>query len=221
MITRYRAPLLAHLVRQFQATPEQAEDWFQAFVHEKVVLDALLQRPRRELGRFRTFLLNALDNFVRSALRKARAAKRCPPGGIGSLDELPESETPAVSPGSDDVFDVDWARVVLAEALQRLEAECLAKGLPARWQVFRARVVDPILNGTARPGYAVLVAQFGFRSPKEAYDTLTTALRAFRRLLMEVIREYEQDPRRAAEEVEALEALLRRARRNPRSPESG
>ncbi|HOY58953.1 MAG TPA: hypothetical protein PK640_12585, partial [Verrucomicrobiota bacterium] len=66
LVELYRQPLQSHLLRRWPRSPEQAEDWLQSFLYEKVVRDGLIRRARRERGRFRTFLLNALDNFVAS-----------------------------------------------------------------------------------------------------------------------------------------------------------
>jgi len=211
LVERYRRPLEAQVQRKSRVTLEQAQDWLQGFLHEKVVRDRLIQHARRGRGRFRTFLLNALDNYVISELRKAGAQKRRPAGGLECLDEVAESRLPATAPDLDERFDVDWAREVIAETLKRMETECLAKGEFSRWEVFKARVLEPALDSQSRPPYQKLVERCRFASPAEAYNALTTAVRMFRRLLADVVHEYEHDPRLAEEEIEELHRSLERA----------
>ncbi len=211
LVERYRRPLEAHVERNCRVALEQAQDWLQGFLHEKVVRDRLLRHARQGRGRFRTFLLNALDNYVISEMRKAGAQKRRPAGGMECLDEVAESRLPASAPDLDERFDVDWAREVIAETLRRMETECQGKGEFSRWEVFRARVIEPSLDGRPKPPYEEIVERCRFASPAEAYNALTTAVRRFRRLLADVVHEYEQDPKLAEEEIEELHRSLERA----------
>jgi hypothetical protein len=71
-----------------------------------------------------------------------------------------------------------------------MQAECQAKGRLDRWGVFKARLLDPILDGARAPSYEELIARLGFRSPAEASNALITARRQFDRLLREIVAEY-------------------------------
>lgn len=215
LVQRYWHPLEGHLRRKFQVTPEEAEDLLQSFLLVKVVRDRLIRHAQRSRGRFRTFLLNTLDNFVVSESRKAQARKRAPVGGTLAVQAAGDDLVDPNRPGEQDAFDLDWLRVVIATTLSRMEAQCRAKGQQRHWAVFKARVLDPTLEGTPALPYSILVEQFAFASPSEASNTLTTALRTFRRVLGEVIREYERDAHAAKAELEALKAALDRfTRRN-------
>ncbi len=70
----------------------------------------------RTRGRFRTFLLNVLDNYVKDELRARDCARRRPPGGWVALDEAPAAEERHPAPHGGDPFDREWALTVLAEA---------------------------------------------------------------------------------------------------------
>jgi hypothetical protein len=78
----------------------------------------------------------------------------------------------------------------VTETVARMQAECQAKGRLDRWGVFKARLLDPILDGTRAPSYEELIARLGFRSPAEASNALITARRQFDRLLREIVAEY-------------------------------
>lgn len=190
LLERYSPPLRVHLQSKFRADEDRAADWLHGFIERKILLAELLRKASRDRGRFRTFLLNALDNFVVSELRKEQAKKRQPQNGTVSLDDLSPGEEPRLAAQSADGFTLEWARTVLAETLARMEAACRAKPCLERWGVFKARLLDPALDGAHAPPYEELVLRFGFRSPAEASNTLITARRQFSRLLSEVVAEY-------------------------------
>src|SRR5262245_15048959 len=62
--------LRAHLVYQKKLPPDRAEDLVQSFIQEKVLQRNLLRLADPEKGKFRTFLLTALDRFVIDCWRK-------------------------------------------------------------------------------------------------------------------------------------------------------
>src|SRR5271165_5309360 len=66
LLKKYYRPLQAHLEFKFRVDQEQSADWLQEFIRQKVLLGNVLTKVSRSRGRFRTFLLNALDNFVLS-----------------------------------------------------------------------------------------------------------------------------------------------------------
>jgi RNA polymerase sigma-70 factor (ECF subfamily) len=190
LLERYSRPLKAHVGFKFRVDEERAADWLQEFIARKVLLGELLSKASRDRGRFRTFLLNALDNFVMSELRKEQAQKRQPQSGTVSLDNLSPGEQAGLAAHSADDFTLEWARAVLAEALARMEAACQTKSCLERWGVFKARLLGPALDGAPAQPYEELVLRFGFRSPAEASNALITARRQFARLLSEVVAEY-------------------------------
>ena len=190
LLERYSRPLKEHLGFKFRVDEERAADWLQEFIARKVLLGELLSKASRERGRFRTFLLNALDNFVVSELRKEQAQKRQPQSGTVSLEDLPSREQAKLAAHTADEFAREWARAVLVETLTRMEDACRAKSCLYRWDVFKARLLDPALDGALAPPYEELVGRFGFRSPAEASNALITARRQFARLLRVVVAEY-------------------------------
>jgi hypothetical protein len=190
LLQKYYRPLQTHLAGHFRVDEDQAADWLQEFICRKVLLGELLAAASRDRGRFRTFLLNALDNFVVSELRRQNAQIRCPTGGLVSIDEAGAVEVPTPQSPKPVNGDLEWGRTVLSEVFTRMEAECRTKERSDRWGVFKARLLDPMLDGAETPSYDDLVARFGFRSPAEASNALITAKRQFDRILHEVVGEY-------------------------------
>lgn len=190
LVRRYYRPLQAHIEFKFGVDGHRSQDWLQGFIHTKILVSNLLVTASRERGRFRTFLLNSLDNYITSQLRHDKAQKRSPEKGMVSLEELAAgSEIPGLGDGVDP-YAVEWAREVLFEAVGRMEQECLDSGNGRRWELFRARILDPAMNGGAGLPYPVIVEQLRFDSPAQASNVLTTAKRQFARILRHIVAEY-------------------------------
>src|SRR5207244_3905155 len=115
----YWLPLYTY-VRRNGHSPEEAEDLTQAFFANFLEKNAV-GRARQEKGRFRSFLLTSLQNFLAHEWEKARAAKRG--GGTFPLpwDELSAEgqyrleATPELSP--DKAFERRWAMTLFQQAL--------------------------------------------------------------------------------------------------------
>lgn len=154
----YRYPLYAY-VRRRGCSPQEAEDLTQDF------FACLLQRDRlrgleRGGGRFRSFLLKALQNFLANERDRAAAKKRGGGRCIASLDEVdPESRYLADPSHADPelIFEQHWAFTVIEHAMRHLETELHAAGKDRLFQQLR-----PHLQGdrNGRP-YADLAAEWG------------------------------------------------------------
>ena len=209
LLTRYLPALQAHLTRRRGLAPEKADDLIQEFVAGKILEKGLIARADRKLGKFRTFLLTALDRFVIDRARHDAAKKRSPgDAAVVSLGDrqpaLPADETPS------GIFDVTWARGVLAETLGRMRRHCEAQGRDDLWGVFQSRLMDPILRGSEPADYAELVRRFGLKSPAHASNVLITGKRMFARTLRTVVAEYCQDDQEIESEIEELRQILAR-----------
>lgn len=126
----YWYPLYAY-VRRKGYNAHDAEDLTQAFFAH--FLDKnYLARANRDRGRFRSFLLTSLQNFLAHEWERARAAKR---GGGRTLvpwDEVSGESRYALEPVSglspDKVFEQRWATTVFQKALAELQREMAAAG---------------------------------------------------------------------------------------------
>ena len=204
LLTRYLPALKAHLLFRKQIAPERVDDVLQDFITGKILEQNLLPRVVRGKGKFRTWLLTALDRFVVSEHRYRTAAKRCPTGSIciDAADHLAAPATPS------DAFDHAWAREVLAETLQRMQAECTAAERPELWGVFECRVLAPTVGDTPPLPYEELVERFGLASPAQASNVLITAKRMFVRHLRAVVGEYAPGREAVDEEIRDLQRIL-------------
>lgn len=209
LLRRYRSPLVAHVGLRFPATFEDAEDLVHSFIEKKVLQKDLIQQANQQRGRFRTFLLESLDNFVRDQFRRQQRQKR--KAETVPLHELADQEHPQLGSDATESFDRNWVRAVIEQALERMKKECHVKGRANLWDVFEARLLRPVFEGSPPPHYRQLIQQFGFRSPIEAGNMLTTAKRMFHRNLRSVVGEYVVDPRDIEQELRELQAIAARA----------
>lgn len=209
LVVRYLPALRAHLVLKKRIARDEAEELLLAFVASKFVEEELVAKADRQRGRFRTFLLTALDRFVANRMRDATAKKRSPADGrLVPLDEHVHPAETEDSPAR--AFDVAWARQVISQCLGRMQEECQASDRPDIWDVFECRLLGPALDGTRPVPYEVLAKRFGFASPTQASNVLVTAKRMFERTMRAVVGEYVAGEKEIDEEIADLRRILAR-----------
>ena len=121
----YWYPLFAYLRRRGY-TVHQAEDLTQAFFSQLLARNSLAAADP-ERGRFRTFLLSSLENFLANEWNREQARKRGGGCAFISLDYVKEQEQRPLEPGHDlnpeRLYERRWAEAVLARVLERLRHE--------------------------------------------------------------------------------------------------
>ncbi len=208
LLRRYLPPLRSHLVDRQRIDPNRADDLLQDFVADKVLAAGIMQKALREKGKFRSFLLVSLDRFVSNRLRNERAAKRSPADGFASVPVDDAADVPGCDGDMNRAFDLDWARSILEETVNRMRETCRRAGRNTLWELFQDRVVGPALHGTQPSPYAELCTRFSFQSPAEAGNAVLTGRRMFVRLLHDVIAEYARDGAAVEEEIADLRSIL-------------
>jgi RNA polymerase sigma-70 factor (ECF subfamily) len=189
LLTQYLPALRAHLIHGKGFQPDVADDLVQEFVLSKILQKDLIAQANQQLGKFRTFLLTALDRFLINRARDARAKKRCPHDGV-QREIAAQAECRQAGQEPSRVFDRAWAHRVIRAGLDRMRLECEAAGRPDVWGLFECRVVGPILEGVPLPHYRQLVERFKLQSPRQAMNLFITAKRMYARCLRSVIAEY-------------------------------
>lgn len=211
LIRLYWEPLRIYLAVTFPALRDQSDLLLQEFAEDKILKNGWLQQADRNRGHFRDFLKTSLRNFVLDRLSRAEV-KNAPV----SLEEI-EHDLPTAEVSSDE-FDLQWARTVLTETLKRMEADCKdpAQAQPRRtyiWEMFRVRLLEPLLNDAPQPPYEQLIEPFELRSPMDASNLLLSGKRIFKVHLNQVIKEYAGQDTATAAEIEALEQFLKSLQR--------
>jgi len=201
----YWYPLYAY-VRRRSFTPQDAEDLTQDFFARFLEHDWVANADR-EKGRFRTFLLSALNHFLSNEWDKARAQKRG--GGAPLLPlQFDTAETrytrePADGVTPEQAFERRWALTLLETVTRRLGAEYDQAG---KADLFAA--LNPCLVGdrTAQP-YEELAKKLSLN--EGAVKSAVHRLRQrYRLLLREEIANTVASPGDVEEELRHLVAVL-------------
>jgi RNA polymerase sigma-70 factor (ECF subfamily) len=200
----YWYPLYAYARRRGHSV-EDAQDLTQAFfarlLERHWVADA-----DRERGRFRTFLLTAMNRFMADEWDKLRAQKRG--GGVAHVPlQLNDAETrygcePADDRTPEQYFERRWALTLLDTVLQRLRREYEQEG---KGEVFAA--LHSTLGGSDSRSYAELGAQAGLS--EGAVKVAVHRLRKrYRRLLRDEIAQTSAAGANVDEELQHLFGAL-------------
>jgi RNA polymerase sigma-70 factor (ECF subfamily) len=191
LIASYWKPIYCYLRRKGYDN-EKAKDLTQGFLHEVALGRGLFSQADQAKGKFRTFLLSALDRYVVSTHRAESALKRAPAGGmvpLGGPDglDLPESAG-TVTP--EQAFTYAWASSLLDHVLATVKDGCVAGGQAVPWAVFHARVVQPALECREPPSLGELCAQYGIDSQAKASNMVITVKRRYQKVLREQVRQF-------------------------------
>jgi len=109
---------------------EEAQDLTQEFFARLIEKQWLAEADRGK-GRFRTFLLTALNHFLAKEWRRSRAAKRGSGQRLISLDDTAEArylQEPASNLTPEKIYDRRWALSLFDLALNRLRERYAAAG---------------------------------------------------------------------------------------------
>lgn len=153
---------LYFFVRRQGLGAHDAEDLIQAFFAFLVEKD-VIARADRERGRFRTFLLSALQNFHANQRVRANSQKRGGGQTIVSFDELQAEaryqKEPATDASPERLFDQKWASSLLEQVLQTLRREYVASGKGP----FFEDAHDLLWGGRGEVGYEAMGRKLGMR----------------------------------------------------------
>jgi RNA polymerase sigma factor (sigma-70 family) len=201
----YWYPLYAYVRRRGQS-PEDAQDLTQEFF-ARLLAGKWVGDADRAKGRFRTFLLTALNRFLANEWDRARAQKRG--GGAVSVPldtAVAEGRYCADTKNAlapDRLYDRQWAMTLLDRALTRLETEHEGLGKAAEFAA-----LSPAL--TAERGdipYATMATQLGL-SETAARMAVHRLRKRFREVFREEIAQTVAAPDEVEEEIRHLLAAL-------------
>ena len=151
----YWYPLYA-FVRRRGCDPHAAEDSTQAFFAHLLEKDAL-KTVVREKGKFRTFSLTALTNFLNNEWEKGQTQKRGGRNRFISWDEIEAEELYGHEPvdlmSPERLFERRWAFTLVEQVLLRLRQEHEGGG---KLEVFEE--LQPYLTNEAEPSFYALAA---------------------------------------------------------------
>ncbi|MEM6672914.1 MAG: sigma-70 family RNA polymerase sigma factor [Planctomycetota bacterium] len=205
LCTAYWPPLYAYLRRRGRS-PDEASDLVQGLFQVLLERDGFARIEAR-IGRFRSWLLTALDNYERDVRDHARADRRNGRAPSVPLDAVDGERAYQVAATGDAdpvvVFERAWVRQVLDEARAALLDESIAKG---NGDLFRCleRTLDAAPDREER---AALAGRLGL-SPVALRVAIHRLRERYRALILAVVREtltVDEDP---SDELEVLLAAV-------------
>ncbi len=173
---RYEGPIQG-FIRSQGYDRDRAEDLAQQFFLF-LLQSNLAARADRDRGRFRSFLLTSLRNFLADESDRARAAKRGGGRRHLSIDVEGAEETLGVASATDPetLFAQLCARDVVGRALARLQDELTP----------RAAEIFDLAHSPERPGYREIGSKVGLSENAVAASVHRTKRRLQRILLEEI-----------------------------------
>lgn len=184
LLGTYWKPVYCYLRRKGHGN-EPAKDLTQGFFQEIVLGRDLIKQADKAKGKFRTFLLSALDRYVIDMHRFENRAKRKPDGQIFQLDDLdmPEESLAITDITAEEGFNCALVSQMLDEVISEVQDECSRTGKEKHWLVFTEKVLDPILNNTKVPSLADICQKYDIENETRASSMILTIKRRLRKYL--------------------------------------
>jgi DNA-directed RNA polymerase specialized sigma24 family protein len=205
LLRQYWKPVYYYLRRK-GFNNEDAKDFTQDFFHEVVLNRDMVGRADQTRGRFRSFLLFALNEYLTKQNIRKRARKRIPKGKLVSLEVTEELSLPqsVEKASAEESYHYAWLSALLERVLADVRAECHREGKETHWVLFYEQIVKPIMGGQSVISITDLSQEHGIGDAKKASNMIITVKRRFRTTLMQHVRRTLLSGDQAAEEMEEL-----------------
>jgi DNA-directed RNA polymerase specialized sigma24 family protein len=178
----YWPPLYAYVCRKGYSSHD-AEDLTQSFIARMLEKNYLGQADRQK-GKFRSFLLTSLQNFLAHEWERASAKKRgsgkrpVPWDELSARNGYGRAATSDLTP--DKAYDQRWAFTLFQQALARLRAEFAAAGKGEQFQQLKGFLSDEADTGA----YATVATRLKMTS-----GAVAVAVHRLRQRYGELVRE--------------------------------
>ena len=215
LLDRYWKPVYCYLRHKGYGN-EQAKDLTQGFFHEVVLNRRLTQRADQGKGRFRSFLLHALNQYVIDQRREETAQKRSP-GQRVPLDIVDPPALPQTICESrpEDSFNYAWKTALLDRVLAQVRTHCCEQGMEFHWKVFHDKVVAPTLEAVETPSLRELCARYAIADESKASNMIVTVKRRFQSALREQVRNTVASTNEIDDELREILSFLPKRAQDP------
>ena len=190
LLKRYWKPVYCYLRRKGYDN-EQAKDLTQGFLHEVVLNRNLVERADSSKGRFRSFLLYALNQYLLDEHRKETSRKRIPKDKIVPLDI---ADPPILSHlisklDPEQSFNYIWKADLLERVFAEVKDRYTKRGMEKHWSVFNDRLLRPTLEGRGQPSLTEICRQYDIDNEATVSNMLNTVKKLVRSTLKSHIRQ--------------------------------
>jgi hypothetical protein len=189
LLEKYWKPVYCY-IRSKGHDNEQSKDLTQGFFYEVVLNHKLVQRADRSKGRFRSFLLHALNQYLINETKKSNVRRRIPKDKLIPLENIEPSNLPWIIHASspEAAYHYAWMSAMLDRIFESVRRDCYDRGLDVHWQMFWERVVEPILKKQLPPPLSDICKKYGIDSAQKASNMIATVKRRFNSALRENVR---------------------------------
>jgi RNA polymerase sigma-70 factor (ECF subfamily) len=201
----YWGPLYVYLRRKGRSTEDSRDiaQGFFAYLLEKGVVE----RAARDRGRFRSFLIGVLENYLANEHRKASALKRGGGALPFSLDFAWEERLESIEPSDPSTplsaYNRAWALAVLRRAFEAFRGESLKTQPGKQVEALLLHLQGPADDHT----HDGLAARLG-RAPGDVKHLLTRSRRRLRELILDQLRDTVETESEVEEELRDLFGFL-------------
>lgn len=202
LIETYWKPLYSFVRRKGNGI-EESKDITQGFFCELLSKDTLKYLDRGR-GRFRTFLLLALEHYMADAHDRSRAQKRGGGRPLLSLDfqgaeeEVSRRLETGVDP--DRELKRDWAVRVMSQAMEALRASFEGSGRSGEFETFKGHLRSTHPEGVS---YEEMAKTLGI-SVEDVRNRVRGARTRYREAILDVIRAYSNSEEETQDELREL-----------------
>lgn len=190
LLDRYWKPVYCYLRRKGYEN-EQAKDLTQGFFCEVVLNRHLVERADPCKGRFRTFLLHALNQYLIDEQRKEAGQKHIPRSKLIPLDiaDPPAIIESVCEMDAEQSFDYAWKVQLLERVVAEVRGRYIQRGMETHWCVFRDCLLEPVLEDREAPSLKQICQSYGIDNEATASGMLKTVKRHFRSVLTDHVRQ--------------------------------
>ncbi|MCI0541557.1 MAG: sigma-70 family RNA polymerase sigma factor, partial [Verrucomicrobiales bacterium] len=162
-----------------------------------------LENVGPEHGRFRTYLLHCLTNYLTNEWKRERGPQRRPAGGIVPLETGDAENRYLHEPGDEStpekLFQRGWVATLVDQAKTRLRAECSEPGKLREFEILESHLADRVERGSITK-----IAQALCMTEGAVRVTIHRLRQRFRDLLRETVAETISNPADVDAEIRSL-----------------
>lgn len=197
-------PAAYAFIRSTGRDVHEASDLTQGFVCDVMLGRRLFEIADPSRGRFRSLLLQALQNYLRERHRNEQSVARGGSHKIVPMDPGELAAADSIQRSPDEAFAIQWSATLIRRVLELVRRGCLADGIEPHWTVFEQRVARPMLMGEQPSPYADLVRRLELTDASQAANMMVTVKRRFARALFAEVGRTVRDPDEAEAELSEL-----------------